>query len=167
MEKKQKDGSVSYYHQMVAGVIIHPDIKNVIPICPEPIIKKDGETKNDCKRNATARILKKIKKDHPRLKLIVTEDGLSSNAPHIKDLKSHGMSIILGAKPGDHKYLFEEFSLAGSRTREVVVRDEKSRSVEFLRFVNGLSLNESNKDVIINFLEYTECSPGKKDLTFT
>lgn len=167
MEKKQKDGSISYYHQMVAGVLIHPDIKSVIPLCPEPIIKKDGEKKNDCERNATGRILKNIKSDHPRLKLIVTEDGLSSNAPHIRDLKSHGMSFILGAKPGDHKYLFEEFSLAGSRTREVVVRDEKSGAVEFLRFVNSLQLNESNEDVVVNFLEYTECRPGKKDLTFT
>jgi hypothetical protein len=165
MEKKQKDGTVSYYHQMVAGVLIHPDIKSVIPLCPEPIIKQDGESKNDCERNASARILKKIKEDHPRLKLIITEDGLSSNAPHIRDLKSHGMSFILGAKPGDHKFLFEEFSLAGSRTKEVVIRDEKS--VQYLRFVNGLQLNQSNEDVIINFLEYTQCMPGKKNLTFT
>ncbi len=166
MEKKQKDGTVSYYHQMVAGVLIHPDVKSVIPLCPEPIIKQDGESKNDCERNASARILKKIKEDHPRLKLIITEDGLSSNAPHIRDLKSQGMSFILGAKPGDHKFLFEEFSLAGSRTNEVVIRDEKS--VQYLRFVNGLQLNESlrvpqnrKRHVPQGFEIINLCPPGK------
>jgi hypothetical protein len=150
---------------MLGAVIIHPDQKVVIPLCPEPIIKQDGETKNDCERNACARILGKIKKDHPRLNLIVTEDGLSSNAPHIRDLKKHGMSFILGAKPGDHKFLFEEYSLAGSRIKEVIIHEEKGAHV--LRYVNGLQLNEKSDDVVVNFLEYSECRPGKRDINFT
>jgi hypothetical protein len=43
--KKHRDGSVSYYHQMLCGVIVHPDRANVIPLCPEPIMKQDGHTK--------------------------------------------------------------------------------------------------------------------------
>ena len=166
MEKHhKKDGTITYHHQMLAAVIIHPDQKVVIPLCPEPIIKQDGETKNDCERNACARILGKIKKDHPRLNLIVTEDGLSSNAPHIRDLKKHGMSFILGAKPGDHKFLFEEYSLAGSRIKEVIIHEAKGAHV--LRYVNGLQLNEKSDDVVVNFLEYSECRPGKRDINFT
>ena len=37
---------------MLGAVIVHPDIKGVIPLMPEPIIKQDGESKNDCERNA-------------------------------------------------------------------------------------------------------------------
>jgi len=76
---------------MVAAVLIHFDQKEVIPLAIEPIVKLDGETKNDCERNATKRLLARIKQQHPELKLIVTEDGLSSNSPHINDLRSYGL----------------------------------------------------------------------------
>jgi hypothetical protein len=53
---------------------------------PEPIMKHDGTEKNDCERNAAKRFIAKLRQDHPHLKFIVTEDGLSSNAPHIETL---------------------------------------------------------------------------------
>lgn len=45
-----KTGKVTYYLQTVGAAIVHPDYKEVIPLCPEMIIKQDGETKNDCYR---------------------------------------------------------------------------------------------------------------------
>ena len=167
MEKRdKKTGEVTcYYHQMLGAVMIHPDKKQVVPLCPEPIIKQDGESKNDCERNACARILAKIRQDHPRLGIIITEDGLASNAPHIRDLKKFGMSFILGAKPGDHKYLFEEFSLAGSRIREVRMVDGKSTHV--FQYVNDLQLNGSSEDVRVNFLQYEEIRSNGTRLRFS
>jgi hypothetical protein len=46
--KKHKSGKITYSHQMLAGCIIHPLMKQVIPIAPEPIQNSDGSTKNDC-----------------------------------------------------------------------------------------------------------------------
>ena len=74
----QKTGEVTYYHQMVGAEIVHPDRREVIPLAPEPIHKQDGSTKNDCERNATKRLVGKIRQEHPHLKLIVVEDGLAS-----------------------------------------------------------------------------------------
>src|SRR5665811_2454757 len=48
-----KTGEVTYHHQMLSGAIVHPDLKEVIPFAPEPIVKQDGETKNDIERNAS------------------------------------------------------------------------------------------------------------------
>ena len=115
LEKIDKAGNTKYAHQMVAAVLVHPDQKEVIPLAIEPIVKQDGETKNDCERNATKRLLARIKQQHPKLKLIVTEDGLSSNAPHINDLRSYGYHYILGAKPGDHLHLFKAVIDAGDQ----------------------------------------------------
>lgn len=42
------DGTVEYYHQMLAAVIVHPDKKTVLPLAPEPIIRQKDATKNDC-----------------------------------------------------------------------------------------------------------------------
>jgi len=110
--KEHKNGTVTYEHQMLGAVIVHPDIKEVIPLAPEPIQKQDGSTKNDCERSAARRLLAKIRREHPRLKLIVVEDGLASNGPHVRDLIACGMHFILGAKPGDHAFLFAEVEAA-------------------------------------------------------
>jgi hypothetical protein len=69
---------------MLGAALIHPDKREVMPLMPEPIIKQDGTEKNDCERNAAKRFITKLRQDHPHLKVIVTKDGLSSNAPHIQ-----------------------------------------------------------------------------------
>jgi len=72
----KKTGEVTYHHQLLGAAIVHPDAKVVIPFASEPIIKQDGETKNDCERNAAKRFFEQLRQDHPELPLIVTEDAL-------------------------------------------------------------------------------------------
>ena len=86
LEKHHRNGTVTYSHQMLGAALIHPDKREVIPLMPEPIVKQDGTEKNDCERNAAKRFVTKFRQDHPHLKVIVTEDSLSSNAPHIETL---------------------------------------------------------------------------------
>ena len=83
----KKTSEVTYYHQMVGGVIIHPNCREVIALMPEPIVKQDGEKKNDCERNATKRFLARLKADYPDVVFTITEDALSPNAPHIREIK--------------------------------------------------------------------------------
>ena len=103
-----RNGSVTYAHQMLGAAIIHPDVRVVIPLMPEPIGKYDGTDKNDCERHAAKRFIVKLRQDHPHLKFIVTEDSLSSNAPHIETLQNHALHYILGVKEGDHTFLFQQ-----------------------------------------------------------
>jgi len=42
--------------------LVHPDFKVVIPLAPEPIIKQDGEAKNDSERNASKRYFNKLER---------------------------------------------------------------------------------------------------------
>ena len=74
-EKHHKDGHVTYYHQMLGAVVVHPEQREVFPLAPEPIVKGDGATKNDCERNAAKRLLEDVRREHPHLKLIVVEDA--------------------------------------------------------------------------------------------
>src|SRR5206468_538013 len=107
LETHHRNGTVTYRHQMLGAALIHPDKREVIPLMPEPIIKQDGAEKNDCERNAAKRFITTLRQDHPHLKVIVTEDSLSSNAPHIQWLHDHDLHYILGVKEGDHAALFE------------------------------------------------------------
>ena len=79
-----RNGSMTYYHQMLGAAMVHPDVRAVIPFILEPILKHDGTEKNDCERNAAKRFIAKLRKDHPHLQCTVTEDSLSSHAPHIE-----------------------------------------------------------------------------------
>ncbi len=69
VNKKTKEET--YCLQMPGASIVHPDFKEVIPLPPEFINKQDGETKNDCERNAAKRFFKKFRQDHPHLPVII------------------------------------------------------------------------------------------------
>ncbi len=169
LEKHHRTGKITYSHQMLGASIVHPTIKEVIPVMPEPIIKQDGQTKNDCERNAAKRFLNKFRADHPHLKVIIIEDGLASNAPHIREIKSHNMHYILGAKQSDHTYLFahleksEEENLVGHHQ----ITDAKSGVTHRFRFQNNVPLNESHQDLKVNFLEYWEERKNGRVLHFS
>jgi len=158
LHKEHRNGSVTYYHQMLGAAIIHPDFREVIPLMPEPIVKQDGTTKNDCERNAAKRFITKLRQDHPHLKFIMTEDALSSNAPHIETLHDSGCHYILGVKEGDHTYLFQQVE-AADEAGGVSYYEQHDRAaglVHRFRFVNDMPLNGSRKDVRVNFIEYWE-----------
>jgi len=69
-------------------------------------MKQDGKSKNDCERNAAKRFLTDFQQKHPHLHLIVTGDGLTSNAP-FGMLRENAMNFILGWKSCDQKSLLE------------------------------------------------------------
>jgi hypothetical protein len=169
MEKVSKNGETTYYHQMLGAAIVHPDMKEVIPLMPEPIIKQDGQAKNDCERNAAKRFFHKLRRDHPHLNLIVIEDALSSNAPHIRELQDHNLHYILGVKEGDHGFLFERVRQAEREGRVTVWEyvEEATGVRHRFRFLNGVPLNESNQGLLINFLEYWEFHPNGREQHFS
>jgi len=110
LTKASAKGHVRYEHQILQAVIVCPGIREVIPLAPEPIANSDGVQKQDCEINAAKRLIGKVRRTHPKLKLIVTGDSLYSKQPFIDHLKAAGMSFILVAKPDDHKILFQEFA---------------------------------------------------------
>lgn len=157
-----KTGAVSYSMQVYGAVIVHPDRKEVIPLPPEPIFNHDGDNKNDCERNACKRWLPKFRKEHPHLKAVMVEDGLSSNAPHIRDLIEHGFHYILGLKEGDHVHLSQYLDAAVEKGEAVeydIPDPQKPEVHHFFRLVNNAPLNASNRDLLVNVLEYWEQSP--------
>ena len=146
-----KTGEVTYYHQMLGGVIIHPDLRQVLPLAPEPIQRADGEAKNDCERNAAKRFLEHLKADYPHLVFTITEDALSPNAPHIREVLKHGYHYILGVKEGDHAHLFEQVALARQAGRATEYEVRQGKTVHRFSFVNGMPLNQSSPDLRVNF----------------
>lgn len=158
LETQHRNGTITYRHQMLGAALIHPDKREVIPLMPEPIIKQDGTEKNDCERNAAKRFLTKLRQDHPHLKVIVTEDSLSSNAPHIQVLHAHDLHYILGVKEGDHAALFAHVAAAEQAGRVTYYEREDTETGlrQRFRFVSDVPLNEAHAELRVNFLECWE-----------
>lgn len=157
-EKHHKDGTVSYYHQMLSGVIAHPDQKVVLPFAPEPIMKTDGSKKNDCEHKAAQRFLSHLKREHPHLHLIIAGDGLYPDGPFIKRLKQDDHRFILVAKEKDLKYLFSEFRALPTEHFEM----KEGKTTHRFEWANGHILNDSHPDCFVNVLEYWETSGGSQ-----
>lgn len=144
---------VTYYHNMFCAAIVHPDKKIVLPLAPEPIMKTDGATKNDCERNASKRLYADARREHPHLKFIVVEDSLASNVPHLTDLLALDMRYIVGVKPGDHAFLFD--LLKKSECAEYSHKTDDGTTHRY-RYINQVQLNKSHLDFKTNFIEYWE-----------
>jgi Transposase DDE domain len=151
-EKNRRNGKIAYYHQMLAASLVSPEKREVIPLCPEPIIKKDGKKKNDCELRAVKRLLTSLREDHPFLKITVVEDTLYGVIPHIKNLYELKMHFLIGVKPKRHKNLFDW--LSGQELNKIEF--EKEGKVHRFQFFNGAPLG----DLQVNFLEYWEIENG-------
>lgn len=150
--RNHRDGSKTYYHQMLAGVIVHPDHREVFPLYPEAILKRDGQKKNDCEKNAASRFLEDFRREHPHLPVIVVQDALSANGPHIRRLQDLKMSFIIGIKPAGNKTLFSRVEGIQQNTFKM----QTGGSTYRFRFVNGVPLNDSNQELKVNFFECWE-----------
>jgi hypothetical protein len=129
------------------------------------IHNSDGNNKNDCEKNASKRFMEHFRREHPHLKVIVVEDGLASNGPHIENIERHKMKYIIGAKQGDHKHLFDTVDNSDS-TEYYETKDEKGYLHQF-RFVNNVALNKAHPEIKVNFWEYRETSPKGKEINFS
>lgn len=157
LEKKLQNGKTLYYLSMQQAALVHPDRREVIPLIPEVISRQDGDNKNDCESNASKRLLAKLHTEHPHLKLVVTGDGLYPNGPFVRFVRGLGYHFILGVKETDHAHLFAQFDTAAVENAAQIlsVQDtEDPKKHHFFRWVNGLEINSSNRDVIVNVLEY-------------
>ncbi len=161
--KHQRNGSVTYSHQLLGATLVHPDLKEVIPLAPEPILQRDGQDKNDCERNATRRWLQAFRREHPRLPVIIVEDALSSNAPHLRDLHAARAHYIIGVKPGDHAFLFEHVQARGEagQLQVLTLVDPLTQVLHHFRFCEGVPLHESNPDELVNVLLSWEIPPDQ------
>jgi len=155
LETKHEHGKARYHHQILQAVIVHPDLRQVIPLFPEAIQNTDGAVKQDCEINAGKRILGKIRKTHPELGVIITGDDLYSKQPFIDSLKENAMSFILVAKPSDHKILFEwvDDLTALKQADHLEIPDQKGRR-HLYHWVNDVPLNGSRNADQINFFQY-------------
>ena len=166
--RKHRNGEISYHHSGLAAVLVHPEQKEVFPLDFEPILNQDGAQKNDCERNAAKRLCKALNTRYPDLKIILVEDALYANAPHIRQITSYGWRFILNVKPDSHESLERQF--AGRRTsgqvKELRITDPQGIK-HYFAWTGDLCLCESAIDVKVNHLLYEQTDKQGKVTRWT
>jgi Transposase DDE domain len=163
LTKQHRNGTTTYHHQLLGAVWVQPGEKTVFPIAVEPIVRQDGNVKNDCELNATKRLVPQIRQAMPEEKLLLTLDALYSNAPLIRLLKEYRISFLIGVKDGYVPIQVER--LAADGALKEISWEAKDR-ICAIRFANGLILNGQNQDIIVNYLEYMEVDTDSAEVAF-
>lgn len=161
--RTHRDGVTSYHHAGLAAVLLHPDHEEVFPLDFEPILNPDGARKNDCERNAAKRLCAALDERYPTLKMILVEDALYANAPHIRQLTGYGWRYILNVKPDSHPSLEKQFAgrRATRQVKELRYRDAQGVHHAFA-WTSRLCLCDSAPDVMVNYLLYEQTDPRGK-----
>lgn len=164
-----RNGKISYSHKLLQAAIMHPDVRQVIPLMPEEIKNTDGTIKQDCEINAAKRLIPKIKEDHSQLGLIIVGDDLFSRQPFISDVLKNGYHYIFTAKQDSHKYLMDWIDAYDKEDLNILRKvDEKNRIHEYV-WVNNVPLNGNTNPIEVNFFHYKIISKdksGKEKVTF-
>lgn len=162
-----ENGETTCSHKVLQGAIVSPGIKQILPLMPEQIVNSDGASKQDCEMNASKRWLLNVKKDHPRLSLIINADGLSSKQPFITEVNQVGYNYIIVAKPKDHKYMMEWINAFDSISHKSFV-DAKGKRHQY-EWIEGIPLNGREDSIHVNFFRYRIISTdknGKEKINF-
>ena len=150
---------MSFSHQALQAAMVHPGIKQVIPLMAEDISNIDGNTKQDCEINAAKRSISRIRSEHPQLDMIILGDALFSKQPMIEKIRQHGMSYIFGVKPGGNKLLFQD--LAEYELNELRVEKEQGK-IYLYRWINEVALNGREDSISVNFFELQILVPDQR-----
>lgn len=168
IQKRHRNGDVWHHHAMLAAVMVHPERREVFPLDCEPIICQDGSTKNDCERNAAKRLVQTMSQSYADTSLVLVEDALYANAPHIRQITGHGWHYVLNVKPDSHKSLFAQ--VEGRRQRGQMLQhqvQDQDGTRHYFEYTNNVALNGRAADVRVNFLYYEERSPKGSLRRFT
>jgi len=116
--KTSKNGKTTYYHHVLEAKLITTN-DMAFSIGTEWIRNETEEyEKQDCEINAFKRLAKRIKKNFPRLPIVIVVDGLYANEPFFKICKEHGWEFIVTFKDGNLPSVHQEIGLLPNTAKQ-------------------------------------------------
>jgi hypothetical protein len=150
----EKEGETLYYHDMLAGAIVKPGSKVVLPLIPEFIRNEDGSEKQDCERNAAKRWLTTHKERYSSLKLTLLGDDLYACHPICAAVLDAGMHFLFTCKDESHPWIAEQVRYAEVEQREERTWNGRSHLVYRYKWVNGLENRAEGEKLPVSYLDF-------------
>jgi hypothetical protein len=147
-------------HQALQGALMHPKLRQVVPLMAEDIRNGDGQTKQDCEINAAKRFIPALRKDHPQLGMILVGDSLFSKHPVVALTKANKMHFIFVAKPGDHQYMMQALAARQEEIQERRVPQPQDKLFVY-RWLNQVPLGARADAFRVNYFELEIYAPDE------
>ena len=148
--KDNPDKPTIYQHFALQAALMHPDQKQVVPMMAEPIRNTDGSKKQDCEINAAKRLIPQLRKQFPKMGLIITGDDLFSRQPMIECIQEHNFHFFFVAKSTSHGYLMEWLN-AYDRLHECRELDKRGNTILY-QWMNDVPLHGDTDAIRVNYL---------------
>ena len=172
LERKHKDGKISYYKYVLECKLV---VSNIIISLDSEFIENEkmltDKQKQDCETNAFKRMIKRIKKNYPKYKFIITGDGLYATTPIIKICKKYKWNYIFNLKPDRLKeinetfedninyqnetnhqnyYLSTDIKYKGISLSAFKYIETKKKKTTIFRYISDLEIKDSNIKEIVS-----------------
>lgn len=172
LTRKHKDGKISYYKYVLECKLV---VGNIIISLDSEFIENEkmltDKQKQDCETNAFKRMIKRIKKNFPKYKFIITGDGLYATTPIIKICKKYKWNYIFNLKPDRLKEINETFEDNINYQNETTHKDyylstdikykdislsafkyieTKNKKTTIFRYISDLEIKDSNIKEIVS-----------------
>lgn len=167
LQRRHRDGQLSYSHSMLCAALVHPDEAEVFVVDAEPIVQQDGTQKNDCESNAAARLVDRLAERHPQRDLLLVQDALYATGPYLSRLLERDYAFVIGVKPDSHTALFNQFNGRRDRGQTQELSWRAKGEQHRLRWSNDLALNDEWPDLRVNLLYYEVTDRRGKTTTFS
>ena len=172
LERKHKDGKISYYKYVLECKLV---VGNIVISLDSEFIENEkmltDKQKQDCETNAFKRMIKRIKKNYPKYKFIITGDGLYATTPIIKLCKKYKWNYIFNLKPDRLKeinetfedninyqnetnhqnyYLSTDIKYKGISLSAFKYIETKKKKTTIFRYISDLEIKDSNIKEIVS-----------------
>lgn len=110
LSKKSKDGKITYYKYVLeCKLCVGPMVISLDSEFIENEEINNEKQKQDCETNAFKRMIKRIKKNYPKQKFLISGDALYATSPIISICEKNQWLYIFNLKPDRLKYINECF----------------------------------------------------------
>ena len=167
-KKDKKTGEITYSHSAITPAFISPKYTKALAMGPEFIHFQDGNTKQDCERNAAKRWLSRLGETLSELDITIGGDDLYANQPFCEQILENEMNFLLTCKPLSHKWLYEWVDI-NEKENEVhnftrTVLSGKKKHLYSYRYTENVPMRDSTDALKVNWLEVLVHNPEGKQL---
>ncbi len=151
---KEKDGKVLYYYHNVLEAKIVTENGLALSVETEFIENTTRYTKQDCELKAFYRLIKRLKRQFPQLKICLLLDSLYVADPVFKIIDKYSWKYIITFKEGSMPKTYEEYLSLKSLQTDNKAEIKNEDTTQSYGWVNGISYRGPVFDVL-------ECSESK------
>lgn len=153
----QKHGDRTYYFHSVLEAKVLTDTGLALSMgsefienpenLQEPNDSQDYEQiKQDCELKAFDRLAVQIRKNYPRMPILITSDSLFGCGRAIQLCEDYGLSYIFTFKPGRMPAVWEDFlALAKASPENILKKELSDGTVQVYRWVNDMRYIDSER----------------------